>query len=430
MLNIELMRQEQIAPWKYNRLRRAPYSNDWTDSIEVESRMHRIHSYPARFPAFIVHRALEHARRQGVEVNRIADIFCGSGTVLFEASRRNIGFWGCDFNPVATLIAKVKSYRLDADTFGVTTARIVDRFASASRVPHISGKASDRLRPWFEDVQFDDLVRLRNAVLDEVGDHGEFAAAFDCAFSAILKPVSRWRSRSRKPSLDPLRSAPPVIGTFVRQCRMMQEAWAEVGSSPAAPAEIVRGSVIDVPRPAEPIDLIVTSPPYATSYEYADLHQLSALWLGFADDHRDLRPGFIGTSSRRSSIGTALRNLNSVGEQVVFSLFDRDRPAAEATATYFLDMQKVAQRCHEFLRPGGISVFVVGNTQLSGVRIDNANHLVESLIDSGFVDVSVVKRQMSNKPNTPYRLPNGRLSSNRTEMQIYAEEYIIMAQRG
>ena len=27
------------------------------------------------------------------------------------------------------------------------------------------------------------------------------------------------------------------------------------------------------------VDLIVTSPPYVTSYEYADLHQLSSLWL-------------------------------------------------------------------------------------------------------------------------------------------------------
>lgn len=430
MLTIELARQEQIAPWKYNRLSRAPYSNDWTESVEVESKIHRIHSYPARFPAFIVPRALEHARRQGVEVNRMADIFCGSGTVLFEASRRNIGFWGCDINPVATLIAKVKSFRLDPDAFGSTAERIVARFAGASRVPRISNKASDRLRPWFEDTQFDALARLRNAIIEEVGDHGETAAAFDCAFSAILKPASRWRSRARKPSLDPLRAAPPVIDAFVRQCKLMQAAWAEVGSAPVAPAEIVNGNVIDVRRPAEPVDLIVTSPPYATSYEYADLHQLSALWLGFAEDHRDLRGGFIGTASRRSSIGTALRNLNSVGEQVVFSLFDRDRAAAEATATYFIDMQRVARRCHEFLRPGGISVFVVGNTQLSGVRIDNANHLVESLLDSGFIDVRVVKRQLSNKPNTPYRLPNGRLSSTRTEMQIYAEEYIVMAQRG
>lgn len=429
MLTIELTRKQQITAWKYNRLSRAPYSNDWTESFEAESKIHRIHSYPARFPAFIFQRALEHARMQGIEVNRVADVFCGSGTVMVEASKSNIDFWGCDINPVATLIAKVKSYRLNAETFAETTARIVERFACASTMSHLSQKASDRLRPWFADTQFADLVRLRNAILEEVGDTGETAAAFACAFSAILKPVSLWRTRSTKPSLDRVRTAPQVLGTFVKQCRLMQTAWAEIGTSQAVSAEIVHGSVIDVARPAQPVDLIITSPPYAMSYEYADLHQLSALWLGFADDHRDLRAGFIGTASRRLCVGTALRNLNSIGEQVVFSLFERDRAAAEATATYFLDMQKVALRCYEFLRPGGISVFVVGNTQLSGVRIDNANHLVESLLDSGFADVRVAKRQLSNKPNTPYRLPNGRLSSTRTEMQIYAEEYIVMAQR-
>lgn len=42
-------------------------------------------------------------------------------------------------------------------------------------------------------------------------------------------------------------------------------------------------------------DLIITSPPYVTSYEYADLHQLSSLWLGYTEDYRDLRKGSIGS---------------------------------------------------------------------------------------------------------------------------------------
>lgn len=209
----------------------------------------------------------------------------------------------------------------------------------------------------------------------------------------------------------------------------MTLAWSEMATIPRPQSEIIRGNVTEVPTPRLPVDLIVTSPPYATSYDYADIHQLSALWLGFYDDHRDLRTSVIGTSTRRANLGKALKELNSVGTQIVFSLFDRNRSLAEATATYFLDIQKVAKRCHGFLRSGGISVFVIGNTRLNGVRIDNANHLVESLLEAGFVDVRVVKRQLANKPNTPYRLPNGRLSSSPTGMQIYAEEYIVMAQR-
>ena len=124
-----------------------------------------------------------------------------------------------------------------------------------------------------------------------------------------------------------------------------------------------------------------------------------------------------------------MRRLNSVGLQIVFSLFNHDRGLAETVAAYYLDMQAAAQRCYDLLRPGGLSVFVIGNTQLNGVRIDNANHLVESLLEAGFADVQVIKRRLANKPNTPYRTADGRLSSTPTDMQIYAEEYILMAQR-
>ena len=209
----------------------------------------------------------------------------------------------------------------------------------------------------------------------------------------------------------------------------MAAAWGDMAGAPCKAAQIVHGNVLEIEKPVIPIDLIVTSPPYATSYEYADLHQLSSLWLGFADDHRELRDGVIGTSSRRANLARAMEGLNAVGMQIVFSLFSSNRPAAEAVATYFLDMQKVAHRCHDFLRPGGMSVFVIGNTTMSGVRIDNANHLVESLLDAGFVDLQVVKRQLMNKPNTPYRTANGRLSSVPVGHQVYAEEYIVMAHR-
>ncbi len=44
------------------------------------------------------------------------------------------------------------------------------------------------------------------------------------------------------------------------------------------------------------VSLIVTSPPYVTSYEYADLHQLTALWFDYTKDLTDFRKRFIGTS--------------------------------------------------------------------------------------------------------------------------------------
>lgn len=429
MLHIEDHASSNYLPLKYNRLGSAPLSPTWAEPVIAESIVHRIHAYPARFPAFLVHKAFDYAAEQGVEIRRVADVFCGSGTVAYEAATQNIEFWGCDINPVATLIARVKSARLNPCQFEERGQRIMRAFDRASISPALSSTAISRLQPWYLPSQFEDLVRLRNAILSEVGSEGDEALAFECAFSAILKSASQWRSRSIKPSKDPNKRPAAVLNAFHRQCRLMTLALSEMATIPRPRSEIVHGNVADVPSPRIPVDLIVTSPPYATSYDYADIHQLSALWLGFYEDHRDLRTSAIGTSTRRANLGKALRELNSVGTQIVFSLFDQNRYLAEATATYFLDIQKVVKRCHDFLRSGGISVFVIGNTQLNGVHIDNANHLVESLIEAGFVDVRVVKRQLANKPNTPYRLPNGRLSASPTGMQIYAEEYIVMAQR-
>jgi DNA modification methylase len=86
-----------------------PVDPFWNIGDEPELRMHRIHSYPAKFPAFITSKAIQFSKELSKPVNSIADVFCGCGTTALETKRNDIDFWGCDVNPVATMIAKVKS---------------------------------------------------------------------------------------------------------------------------------------------------------------------------------------------------------------------------------------------------------------------------------------------------------------------------------
>ena len=82
---------------------------EWNMPAEQERRMHSIHAYPAKFPAFITTKAIRKAEDNNISVKTVADIFCGCGTVAFETVRNGKHFWGCDINPVATLIAETKS---------------------------------------------------------------------------------------------------------------------------------------------------------------------------------------------------------------------------------------------------------------------------------------------------------------------------------
>ena len=163
------------------------------------------------------------------------------------------------------------------------------------------------------------------------------------------------------------------------------------------------GNFLKLDNAPSDIDMLITSPPYVTSYEYADLHQLSSLWLGYADDYRDLRNGSIGSAQHDLDFNREIKRLNTVGSQIVFGLFDQDKAIARAAANYFLDMQAVATRCHSLLANEGLALFVIGNTEYKGVRIDNAAHLAESLLRGGFSNVRAAKRKMSGKILTPYR---------------------------
>lgn len=411
------------------RLRDVPADPAWDVSDEREPRMHRIHAYPAKFPAFIATRAFAYARDQGLRPRQVADFFCGCGTVAHEAQRAGLAFWGCDISPVATLIARTKSARLDAQILLGYLDPVLQRAERGGMQPDLSQVAQDRLRRWFLPEQFDALGSLLVAIREVTPAGTMYRDAYECMFSAILKACSQWRQRSIKPALHPAKTPSAVLPTFAQHMGQLARALSEEKrpTGRQQPVEIHQANALTVARPARPVNMIISSPPYVTSYEYADLHQLSSLWLGYAEDYRDLRSGSIGSAQHSLNLKRSVNQLNRTGNQVVFSLYDQDRRAASAVANYYIDMQAIARRCSELLAPQGIAMFVIGNTKYAGVDIDNASHLAESLLDAGFGRVRAVRRTISNKIATPFRDTAGRFSRTRTGHHVYAHEYVLMA---
>ena len=399
----------------------------WSTGGDGELKLHRIHAYPAKFPAFIPTKALQFAQGEGLKVRRVADIFCGCGTVAFEARRCNIDFWGCDINPVATLIARTKSGSFDTSRLAQYYKAIAATVKRASAKTDLTETATERLDYWYSADQFQSLARLLNAINMIVPPRSRYRTFFHCAFSNILKATSRWLTKSIKPQVDPHKKPVTAWDAFAKQFEMMKGAFEQSGSEQSSIAQILTANFLKLESAPHDIDMLITSPPYVTSYEYADLHQLSSLWLGYASDYRDLRNGSIGSTQHELDFNREIKRLNTVGARVVFGLFDRDRSIARSTAKYFLDMQAVSRCCYGLLRRNGLALFVIGNTEYKGVRIDNAEHLAESLLRGGFSSVRVAKRKMSGKILTPYRDPIGQFSHSSDGRHVYCEEFILIA---
>jgi methylase of polypeptide subunit release factors len=405
-----------------------PIDQFWNIGEECELKIHRIHSYPAKFPAFIATKALEYATEQNITINSIADIFCGCGTTAFEARRNNISFWGCDINPVATLIARTKSRKYQINRLEKYYTAIIEKFKKKT-IPDLYSSGSERLRYWFKREQYNNLLHLKTTILENTPIGSDYQLFFLCAFSNILKSTSVWLTKSIKPQVDPHKKCADVLDSFKTQCRLMISANSEIDEFGDAISEIITENFLGGKTPRPQVDMIITSPPYVTSYEYADLHQLSSMWLDFADDYRELREGAIGSLYHDYNFSREWKRLNNTGNRIVSLLLYKHKSKARSVAKYFLDMQAVTKRAYEMLNNKGLALFVIGNTEYKSVRIDNAKHLAESLMNAGFSTVNATKRKISRKILTPYRDLRGKFSTDATGRKVYNEEFIIIGRK-
>ena len=261
---------------------------EWNFSKNTEFLMHSIHTYPAKFPAFIATKAFEYAEKEGVDVRTVADIFCGCGTVALEAKLHGKDFWGCDINPVATLIAKTKIAEYSTNTLDKYYNKIQEAYLNMENDSIVYEKSTERLKYWFNEKSFIDLFRLKQSIEATVTEN-EYKDAFLCLFSSILKASSKWLTKSIKPTIDYKKTEVVVWDVFKRQFNKFSKGVVQINSCSVQKSNIKIETdnflnFTDLPK----VDLVITTPPYVTSYEYADLHQLSTLWLQYASDYRDL----------------------------------------------------------------------------------------------------------------------------------------------
>lgn len=401
----------------------------WNVGNEREHKNHRIHAYPAKFPAFITQKALDYAKKEGIEVKQIMDIFCGCGTVAFEAKRNGINFWGCDINPVAVLIAKAKSHSYKLEKVEVYYNEIVKRFDEETSTFAVTGKINERLQYWFFESTIRELMLLKKIILEVIPEVSKYRFYFLCAFSNILKPTSKWLTKSIKPQVDPEKVPADVREAFIKQCNFMREAIRDLDLAQNSKVIIKNSNALKIKK-ENFADLIVTSPPYVTSYEYADLHQLSSIWLGYAEDYRTLRKDSVGSNYNVSNIESLKERLFQTGKEIVNKLEEVDKAKANAVAKYFYDMQQVAEVCYKALQDVGIVLMVIGNTEYKSVKINNARHLAEALYKAGFDKVYITKRRITNKILTPYRDKEGKFSSDENNRKVYSEEFIVVGRKG
>ncbi len=333
----------------------APPEGPGESEGEERAHIHGFHTYPARMHPSTASRLV---RAFSLPRAAVLDPFCGSGTVLVEALVAGRSAIGTDLNPVAVRLSATKTRpRAPGELEAlVRSARVVSDFARERRQARAG--ASRRL-PKEDVAAFDAHVLLEldslRAGIEEKAP-GLLRADLFMVLSAILVKLSRKRGDTSEALGTRRLAAGYPSKLFVRKAEELARRLAELEALVPRPRPSVRVGQDDAARlstvAAETIDLTLTSPPYAGTYDYLAHHALRLRWLSL--DASVLAEGEMG----------ARRNYASLGP-------------AEAHAAWTRELRGVLASAERVLKRGGWLVLMIGDSAV-GTAALRANDLVLS----------------------------------------------------
>lgn len=421
--------QNQIQNITFDKI---PVSPEWCfkNVRSIEQWTHGYHRYPAKFLPNLVKKIIEDYTQKD---DLVADFFAGCGTTLVESKvhgRRSIGV---DINPVAELITKAKINPIEPKKLEKLFDAIIDKLEEYNPKDYTNIVVHERIDYWFSKQHKEKIAFLYEKI--SATRDKSVKDFFLVALSHILKNCSRWLQSSTKPQIDPKKNPPDPFVAFKAHAKQMikrnNEFFNELSKDDylKTECEIRLEDARKTSIKSNTVGAIIASPPYVTSYEYADIHQLTAYWFEYITDLTVFRKNFIGTFY---SLNQETESDSELAQKIINYLLIKDKRTAKEVANYFKDMHAVAKEMHRVLKKDGYVCLVIGNTTFKNVKIKSAEVFAEILISLGFEFVEIIKRSI------PYKLiptirdkKSGRFSklNNKDSKLVYPEEYILIAKK-
>jgi len=272
---------------------------------------HGFHPWPARMHPAIARVVLAAARPR-----TMLDPFCGAGTSMIEARVAGVEAVGIDLSPLARRVASVKLDARDAagrrrfEQTAATVAAASEARVRAREPIHVDLPKHELA--WFGGHVIKELGGLREEI--RASGPREDRHALAMVFSSILIKVSRQRSETHIERHDRRIRKGLATELFLRKARELSARWAELERVARGPMpELLEGDARRLFRLLgdRRFDVILTSPPYGGTYDYADHHARRFAWLEL-DDER-LRRFEIGARRRSGHDDAAQRWDEDVG---------------------------------------------------------------------------------------------------------------------
>ncbi|MDE5905373.1 hypothetical protein [Duncaniella sp.] len=408
-------------------------SSTFEDNMKLP--IHRWYRYTAGFSATWVAKIIEEEILNGR--TRIIDPFVGSGTVALESTMHEVEAFGLESNPY---VFKIASAKLLWNHISITKIQQASR-QLIQRAKEIDTSVENYpliIRKCFPDETLLKLDALKNACLEiEEGDIQNF---FWFVITSILRSTSpvgtaQWQyiqpNKSKANVLDPFAAFEKKI---IEICSDIRKCSLRSSNHKALILQQDARGEVDIPDNWG--DLVITSPPYANNYDYADAMRLEMSFWGDIENYKGLKE--VSRHLVRACTQHVSRLKNDVFDMMESSLLEpikeelrikfdllakeRENHGGKKNyhlmiVAYFYDLAQVFNTLSKKTSEKCKMCFVVGDSAPYGIYIPVDEWLGKLALNSGFKSFSFEKLRDRNIKwkNRKHRVPlkEGRLWINK-----------------
>jgi methylase of polypeptide subunit release factors len=373
MMNAELSKNIAAVDWEFA-------------EIDTQYMTHNIHRYSGKFIPQIAGKAIELLTQAN---DTVLDSYSGSGTTLLEAMLRGHNSIGVDLNPLAILISKVKTTRVNDEGMEEIHSLLipyVSRLLSAGQLSLLDQQQDMSLcdeqvekntwrledtwnQKWYQQDVLVQLVQIYSCIELITSEKAKNISLV--AFSDILRKSSNASSKYPNVMFDKnVKKKPLPARAFMESLNHVMGAVKAMTSSTAtinATVEIFLNNNLSMPLPDSCVDAIITHPPYIAAIPYAEYGSLSLNWFGF--DSKQLDSEMTGGKRHSSRVVSNFKN----------------------------DYERYFQESYRVLKPEHYMFLMVGNPVSHGEKIDLCEMTLEYSHKVGLKHITTAIRQGQNR---------------------------------
>lgn len=322
----------------------------WTalgTNAQINYSTHGVFRYFGKFPSTI---ATHFIMQYTDEHDMIMDPMAGSGTTVLEALLANRNCRSYDVNPLAVLLQKVKTTRIEESELTDALNSICEQYKPLSIEQYdwcpVGIKDVDH---WFlKETQ--DSIRGLIYLINKI-ENQKIRDFFMICLASSIRPVSRATTQQGRLFLDVVTAKEDCLDTFIKKS---QKAIKAIASLP------ISDSIFDIAEhdAGSPFEfgpsnkLIIVHPPYFNSYKYSSINSLELSWMRI--NHADVRK-------------SEVREFFKVGK-------------SEKIVDYVADMRSTLDNIVLTLMPGGVMGLMIGDTVIKGEYIPATKLVIDCFL--------------------------------------------------